>query len=195
MYAAENGLETCVNRKLEAGADVNVTDLNGNTALHVMFIQKRWIIFPQCIRALLATEVHVNKVNNRGESAIQEWLSGYHLMELKSLITKAGSRFEETIKKRGEDWDIRRRGKEFKVVKLLFAAGENIESAPKKVKNKVNPQDKPCLSHLCREAIREHLLELDLHENLFIRVPRLNLSEELQNFLLFNMSTDEQDKN
>ena len=116
-------------------------------------------------------------------------------MELKSLITKAGSRFEETIKKRGEDWDIRRRGKEFKVLKLLFAAGENIEAAPKKVKNKINPQDKPCLSYLCREAIREHLLELDLHENLFIRVPRLNLSEELQNFLLFNMSTDEQDKN
>ena len=174
---------------------MNVTDVNGNTALQVMFIQERWIIFPQCVRALLSAGIHVNKVNNEGMSAIQEWLSGYRLMELKSQITKAGGRFEETIKKRGEDWDIRRRGKEFKVVKLLFAAGENIESAPKKVKDKVNPQDKPCLSHLCREAIREHLLELDLHENLFIRVPRLNLSEELQIFLLFNMSTDEQDKN
>ena len=112
-----------MNRILEAGADVNVTDMNGNTALHVMFIQERWIIFPQCVRALLSAGIHVNKVNNEGMSAIQKWLSGYCLKKLKSLITKAGGRFEETIKKRGEDWDIRRRGKEFKVVKLLFATG------------------------------------------------------------------------
>ena len=200
LYAAENGLDTCVNRIFRSGADVNVTDLNGNTALQVMFIQERWLIFPQCIRALLSAGVHVNRVNNREESAIKQWLSGYPLMGLISLITKAGDRFEEIINQDayyiGYSYIYpQRERRELESVKLLFAAGENIESAPEKVKKKVIPQDNPCLSHLCRDVIREHLLELDPHENLFVRVPRLNLSEELQKFLLFNMSTDEQDKN
>ena len=161
LYAAENGLDTCVNRILEAGADVNVTDLNGNTALHVMFIQERWIIFPQCIRALLGAGVHVNKVNNRGESAIKKWLSGYRLEELKKLVTEAGDRFDEIINQ--EDYYTgypQRRRRELENVKLLFAAGENIESAPDEVKNKVIAQDTQCLSHLCREVIRNHLLQM-----------------------------------
>ena len=190
LYAAENGLHTCVNRILQAGANVNVTDSKGNTALHVMFIQERWVIFPNCIRVLLAAGVHVNKINHNGESAVRKWMSGYRMEELKSLIVEAGDKFDEVI----NSYDNERRRRKLEVVKLLFAAGENIEAAPDEVKYKINPQTQMYLMNLCRDVIREHLLKMDPHENLFVRVRKINISEHLQKYLLFNISLDEEEK-
>ena len=42
-----------------------------------------------------------------------------------------------------------------------------------------------CLKEKCRNVIRKHLLELDPHENLFIRVPRLGLPSLLTEYLLY----------
>ena len=50
------------------------------------------------------------------------------------------------------------------------------------------------LSHLCRDVIREHLLELDTHKNLFVRVPRLGLPAGLARYLVFDMSLNGDDK-
>ena len=47
------------------------------------------------------------------------------------------------------------------------------------------------LKHLCREAIRKHLLELDLHTHLFGRIPKLGLPKPLTEYLLFRMSLSE----
>ena len=49
-----------------------------------------------------------------------------------------------------------------------------------------------CLKHLCREAIRKHLLELDPHTHLFGRVPRLGLPTIITEYLLFNMSIEKE---
>ena len=49
------------------------------------------------------------------------------------------------------------------------------------------------LKHLCREAIRKHLLLLDPHEHLFGRVPQLGLPKLLREYLLFRMSLSEVD--
>ena len=46
------------------------------------------------------------------------------------------------------------------------------------------------LKHLCREAIRKHLLKLDPHTHLFDRVPRLGLPSLLTEYLLYDMSLD-----
>ena len=83
---------------------------------------------------------------------------------------------------------------ELEAVTQLFAAGENICMVPKDVKNKVNPQKQMCLMNLCRDVIRDHLLVIDPHENLFVRVSKLNLSEDLLEYLLFNISLDERGK-
>ena len=50
------------------------------------------------------------------------------------------------------------------------------------------------LKHLCRETIRKHLLQLDPHENLFHRVPRLGLPALLQRYLLYNQTLDDDDQ-
>ena len=37
-----------------------------------------------------------------------------------------------------------------------------------------------------------HLLKLDLHENLFVRVPRLPLPKALQSYLLYDQTLDDE---
>ena len=46
------------------------------------------------------------------------------------------------------------------------------------------------LKHICREAIRNHLLKLDPHQNLFGRIPKLGLPSALTSYLLYNLSLE-----
>ena len=74
---------------------------------------------------------------------------------------------------------------------LLFAAGETIEG-------KITYSDRwkhreVDLNDLCREAIRKHLLEMDLHTHLFDRVPKLGLPRSLCGYILYNQTLDEDD--
>ena len=54
-------------------------------------------------------------------------------------------------------------------------------------------EEKLELKHICREAIRKHLLKLDPHLNLFGRIPRLGLPNALNMYLLFNVSLEEEE--
>ena len=51
-----------------------------------------------------------------------------------------------------------------------------------------------CLKHLCREAIRNHLLELDPHTHLFSRIPRLELPSSINDYLLYNQTLDDDEQ-
>ena len=46
------------------------------------------------------------------------------------------------------------------------------------------------LKNLCRVAIRKHLLSVDLHTNLFARVPLLGLPATLARYLLYDIALD-----
>ena len=46
------------------------------------------------------------------------------------------------------------------------------------------------LKHLCREAIRKQLLDLNPHQHLFGRIPRLGLPSLIIEYLLYNCSLD-----
>ena len=84
---------------------------------------------------------------------------------------------------------------------LLFAAGERVtgpvvETGTYSIKAQVpeyllHKDLQMCLKHLCREAIRKHLLELDPHTHLFGRVPRLGLPSLLTEYLLYNQTLDD----
>ena len=79
------------------------------------------------------------------------------------------------------------------ILKLLFAAGENIDGAGKvarKVKKELNQDLELNLIHLCRAAIRKHLLQTN-SVNLLYRVPRLGLPKLLQKFMLYNISLED----
>ena len=50
------------------------------------------------------------------------------------------------------------------------------------------------LKHLCRMTIRKHLLDLDPHSHLFYRVIKLGLPYIITEYLLFNMSIENNHK-
>ena len=77
------------------------------------------------------------------------------------------------------------------IIRCLIAAGETfneMSSFQQETKTFVS------LSHLCRGTIREHLLDLDPHENLFVRVPRLGLPSTLQRYLLFDETFEDEEE-
>ena len=53
-------------------------------------------------------------------------------------------------------------------------------------------EEEMSLKHLCRKAIRKHLLKMS-PVNLFVQVPQLGLPTLLQEYLLFNVYLDDDD--
>ena len=49
------------------------------------------------------------------------------------------------------------------------------------------------LMGMCREVIREHLLDLDPYTHLFYRVTRLGLPASLVSYLVFDQTLDDND--
>ena len=77
---------------------------------------------------------------------------------------------------------------EAQVITLFFAAGETVDDHPVKVCDYLDSPSDICLSHICREAIREHLLKTNPHGNLFYRAQQLDLPSALQEYLLYNVT-------
>ena len=94
---------------------------------------------------------------------------------------------------------------------LLFAAGEKIRWVDNFEEKRKEDQEnesrdwreirvpkyirftniKLRLLHICREAIQNHLLDIDLHTHLFKRVPRLEqLPGSLREFLLYDLTLE-----
>ena len=71
-----------------------------------------------------------------------------------------------------------------KVPMFLYAAGETIDKTEAQVLDDLKELS---LKHLCREAIRKHLLVIDPHQHLFYRIPRLGLPGSLSRYLLYDV--------
>ena len=78
---------------------------------------------------------------------------------------------------------------------LLCGAGQDLSQLPKKHLEDAFPncerESELNLKNICRGNIRQHLLKLLSHENLFVRVPRLPLPKALQSYLLYDQTLDD----
>ena len=165
-HAITTKAHRCLDLLLRSGADVHDTGTEELTAL--MLVRDE-----ECRRLLLKHHSQINRRNCFGQNALT-----FHM----SIATSINR----------------------EICSLLFAAGE---TTPEKVKRILIPigtvirtvnvadylpqiQTKLNLKHLCREAIRKHLLKLDLHTHLFYRFPRLGLPSLLVEYLLYDMSLD-----
>ena len=79
---------------------------------------------------------------------------------------------------------------------LLFAAGETLDGPIVSVEHIDIPEyftelkENLDLKHLCREAIRKHLIHLDPHGHLFWRIPQLGLPSLVTEYLLYDCSLE-----
>ena len=176
MDCCRDGYFRSVNEITKARADVNIVGRFRKTALNYTSIGQDPLC-NLCLTLLLKAGANVNKIDMYGMNALQS-----HIVD-----SEVG---KEADKERAM---------------LLFAAGEKLTGTTVPYLSKtsyghnlihcpvpdylLNKELKSCLKHLCREAIRTHQVDLP-HQNLFQRVPQLDLPSILADYLLHDMSLD-----
>ena len=187
---------------LEAGADVNIIDKKGRPALTYAAMQQDK---PHYVKKLLNAGANVNLVDFRKISPLMSALI-YGAVKNVDLLLKAGAVVNAENSSALFDccygnWEN---------VKLLLRAGLRINTSSKgiflydQLSNEFHAEGERIISdyvrqeneqfqlkHLCRVRIRNHLLELDPYQNLFVNVPQLGLPKLLASYLLYDFTIDD----
>ena len=183
IQASRYGHYKCIDLLLTAGADVNANNSDGFNALHITDNDLYFGNLSRCIKRLLRAGIHINKLSkSQGKNALGR------ILDFKLKYQNAA---DEKRVFMGVDTEVDSEA----AMMLLYAAGETLEGTeedriPEVLKFE---EEKLELKHICREAIRKHLLKLDLHSSLFGRIPKLGLPSALSRYLLFNLSLDEKE--
>ncbi len=177
LAAVENDDPECVKLLLDAGAKVNLPNSKGQTVLSSMWLRNRnsdspiWLQKNKeaVVKLLLAAGAHVNSGENLPPFMLNT-ATHYHEKTVPHLLLAAG--YKKLF------W------------KVPTAVAKELKLIP-------DEPEVDTLAVLCRKAIRKHLLTLDPHTNLFIRVPQLQrtneragLPEVVISFLLYNQSLE-----
>ena len=148
----------------------------------------------ECIDLLLTAGADVNASNSDGSNALHITDHTFYIECIKRLLS-AGIHINKFSRSQGKNalgiiMDDGVVDKE--TIMLLYAAGETLDGTEEeKIPEMLKFEDEKLeLKHICREAIRKHLLKLDLHSNLFSRIPELRLPSALTKYLLYNSSLE-----
>ena len=213
---------SCVKLLLKYGADVNATDIDGLSllllsiksknipcvklllkyGLDVNWVQKYDSPLTCAIEKRYAHDCVAKLIQAGADVNLTRHIDGFTPLML--AVYQASERLVRLLLRSGCKINIcNERGQNalkncasvsnqnVKLMTLLFAAGETIEG-------KITYSDRwkhreVDLNHLCREAIRKHLLEMDPYTHLFDRVPQLGLPTSLCAYVLYNQTLDEDD--
>ena len=217
ILAAKNHAPQCAESLIAAGADLNKLGRNDCTAL----VEAIWSNGDPCVDLLIKSGADVNISNtfsgNPLLSAVGQGCSHYveqlikagadvnyrgsillYFAANKGSLTTLQSLFKAGITINTPPPSVLTcylknsiEQKQTDIVLILAAAGEKIdETKVRSIPEYLKPKES-CLKHLCRDAVRNHLLELDPHTHLFNRVPRLGLPSLITEYLLYNVSLDD----
>ena len=187
-------------RLLEAGADVNKISRHGTTAL----ISASCVARYKLIQSLVRKGVNVNIANHDGFTALHVLMANAHklldvatdlIKSVKALLA-AGANVNKVITCGCNATSLYNQQIHYKlagdpVIMLMLSAGERLADSKFIEENADKDESQLNLRALCRNTIREHLLDLDPYENLFVRVPRLEIPVTLHDYLLYEHSLDE----
>ena len=160
---------------LVKGADVNIVGESCDTALMLAARNANLNI----TKVLIEAGADVNKTDENNKTALSYFALNGNTQGVR-LLLRSGAKVNMGCEPVGTLKPMIRL--------LLRTAGQEMITFQR---NNESPDD--TLHHCCREMIRRHLLKLDRHENLFLRIPRLGLPSRLTKYLLFDTSLDEND--
>ena len=175
--------DKCVEILLTAGADVNRRNNKGKTVIML----PRYFMFSRSISMLLRHGAKINYIDNSPDP-----LSGIN--NANALTKYLG--FQSFVRKTIALW-LYAAGEALDERKLLQSYGHLIfflekTSVPTYLTDLQINSTNLSLKRMCREAVRKHLLNVDPHENLFVRIPQLGLPSILSEYLLYDVSLDDE---
>ena len=189
VTAVRFGHAEVVKALVEAGADVN----HGykKQALKITGVSG----YDQCLSLLIDAGADVNHVYNNDKSALILAAEKCHTKCMKLLIKNGAEvnwyaepfqHFPKHLFQHDQQtlgklyWLLLAAGVDSRVLKLLFPKSRFIFPLEQEMS----------LIHFCRETIRKQLLQMS-PVNLFVQVPQLGLPTLLQDYLLLNVSLDD----
>ena len=179
-----NGDKEIMKLLISAGANVN-TKTCGSTVL----MKAAFGGHVECVNLLITAGADVNACFTPGETALTQAVVCGHVNCMKSLL-KSGAhvntlrpqRIVQILKHRIE-YDVKL-GR--KIFWLLKAAGQKVADSEGKVP--FGKSSDISLRALCRNSVTYHLIKINLQENLFGRIPLLDIPLELKDYLLYHVS-------
>ena len=183
--AVEHGRDKCVELLINKGADVNSTDEKGQTALLCSARSGKF----DCMEIMLKAGADVNICDDVGWTALAS-AGHFDHTQCVILLLKAGAYINNIFNK---DVDEKLRVTSKETATVLYAAGQSLDlSMLADLEGICKENDLTRgLKDLCRSAIRRHLLQINPHQHLFNRTPRLGFPSLLTEYLLYNVSLDQ----
>ena len=208
--AALAGAEDSLLQLIKSGADVNITTNMQETPLYAALR----VYSSSCVEHLLNEGAGVEAVK---QYYILELVASLNSVSAMKRILREGAPVNvgleqnslETyivnniyLKDCGKDDNKTHAHK--RMCMMLLAAGEKIKGPKIEIYYDEFPwaanvppyllESESSLKNKCREAIRNHLLELDSHTNLFLRIPTMKLPPSLVRYLLYGFSPEDNDE-
>ena len=203
--AAYYGKVEFIKPLIEAGADVNQQNADGKTPLHGTLIADSTGVTPLMLAAKFC--FHVRDMiwggHRKGDVVARKNGCINRICRLLKAGAEIGRR--DHLGRNSVQVSFQPVQKEVKEIqRLLYAAGETLDgptvNADDVIYGGVNVTNIPKyftelkenvdLKHLCREAIRKHLIDLDPHKHLFGRIPQLGLPLLVTEYLLYDCTLD-----
>ena len=180
--AISKGLDQCVDWLIKAGADVNIAGSAGDTTL--TFTLKAGAT--ECVKLLIAAGVDKWGHGLTCE-LIEQNRGGEKTLKTVKLLLYAGASANIGPGNALTNCLIyQTTGKVREVAQFLFAAGEKLKTNEVSVPDYLKPNKEMSLKHLCRESIREHLLQMS-KVNLLVLVPQLGLPSKMVLYILYGI--------
>ena len=203
-YAARYSKLEYMQSLIEHGAHVNVADDSGETPLIIVASYPKYTDARKtidCIKLLLKMGALVNYLSNKGINAIGGLLPARlphneAKYEALKVLYAAGEMHENIIVDCNDKLIVLPSSNHHNPLDSGFAYAKSIfrmtdDLLPSKsatFKHDPNSQLDFCLKHFCREAVRKHLLQINMHENMFGVVPKLHLTSLMTEHLLYGVS-------
>ena len=177
LHCVSDGNEEGVRLLVKAGANVNIADKLGDTALLVAATEGYFNI----VKVLIRSGADVNKVCTKNYTALSHFALKNDVKAVRFLL-RSGARVNIGRQPDGPMKD--------EMLSLLIVVGQQMDLSGLRGSMDFQLYTLQCL---CGATIWHHLVKLDPHENLFVRIPQLGLPSLFVDYLLFGVSLDEND--